>query len=327
MARSKCDIKLIICWTAYQSRECSPQWAASLKLDDIWNNAHKMLNFAALFLPLALLSGQAVAVQAGSTMQGLNAKQLYQKLCSVCHGDKGDGDSRAAGSFNPRPRNFTAAESATDLSRERMIRSVTNGRPGTAMVGHAKKLSPQQIESLVDYIRATFMRLPSGAPDTSLSEKTADLSAPIIATVPMSGRQASGLSDRVASGDAKVVDMTLPLPQKLKGNVENGRAFFMKNCFTCHGVKGDGNGPRAYFIAPRPRNFTSGESRQTYNRPRLFDAITNGKRGTVMPAWGKVLDQQQIANVAEFVFQAYIKGSYKLNVPDTSLEVGKKKGY
>ena len=47
----------------------------------------------------------------------------------------------------------------------------------------------------------------------------------------------------------------------------------------------------------------------TYNRPRLFAAITGGKNGTVMPAWGKVLSEQQIADVAEFVFQAFIQPS------------------
>lgn len=248
----------------------------------------------------------------------VSAKQLYQKLCSVCHGDRGDGDSRAAGSFNPRPRDFTAPTAITELTRERMIRSVAEGRPGTAMVGHAKKLSPQQIESVVDYIRTTFMHLPSGGQGLSSSAKTADLAASKV--TPSPGK---------LPGDAMnaSADMNLPLPQKLKGNVESGRAFFMKNCFTCHGVKGDGNGPRAYFIAPRPRNFTSEESRQTYNRPRLFDAISNGKRGTVMPAWSKVLTEQQIANVTEFVFQAYIKGSYKLNVPEALSEDGKKKAH
>lgn len=277
------------------------------KQNNAWGMLLRLVSILVIFS-----SGPAIAAPE------VSAKQLYQKLCSVCHGDRGDGDSRAAGSFNPRPRDFTAPTAITELTRERMIRSVAEGRPGTAMVGHAKKLSPQQIESVVDYIRTTFMHLPSGGQGLSSSAKTTDLAASKV--TPSPGK---------LPGDAMnaSADMNLPLPQKLKGNVESGRAFFMKNCFTCHGVKGDGNGPRAYFITPRPRNFTSEESRQTYNRPRLFDAISNGKRGTVMPAWGKVLTEQQIANVAEFVFQAYIKGSYKLNVPETLPEDGKKKAH
>jgi mono/diheme cytochrome c family protein len=293
-----------------------------MMLDQKQNDAAGMKLLCTVSLLIALLASQAIAAQEVGVARSLDAKQLYNKFCSVCHGDKGDGDSRAAGSFDPRPRNFTAPEAATELSRERMIRSVTNGRPGTAMVGHAKKLRPQQIEALVDYIRATFMHLPaSGTLESPVSDGTVAMLAPKLTETP------SAQLGNVASTPTVAADMTLSLPQKLKGNVESGRAFFMKNCFTCHGVKGDGNGPRAFFIAPRPRNFTSVESRQTYNRPRLFEAISNGKRGTVMPAWGKVLDQQQIANVAEFVFQAYIKGSYKLNVPEISPEADKKKGY
>lgn len=110
---------------------------------------------------------------------------------------------------------------------------------------------------------------------------------------------------------AKVVaqsapDMSLPMPLGLKGDPAKGGAFFMTNCFTCHGVKGDGEGPRAYFITPPPRNFLLETSRQRLNRPALFEAITNGRLGTNMPAWGKVLSNQKIADVAEFVFQHFI---------------------
>lgn len=110
---------------------------------------------------------------------------------------------------------------------------------------------------------------------------------------------------------AKVVaqsapDMSLPMPLGLKGDPAKGGAFFMTNCFTCHGVNGDGEGPRAYFITPPPRNFLLETSRQRLNRPALFEAITNGRLGTNMPAWGKVLNNQEIADVAEFVFQHFI---------------------
>jgi len=110
----------------------------------------------------------------------------------------------------------------------------------------------------------------------------------------------------VAKSASAVSDMSLPMPLGLKGDPAKGGAFFMGNCFTCHGVEGDGNGPRAYFITPPPRNFLLETSRQRLNRPVLFEAITNGRLGTNMPAWGKVLNNQEIADVAEFVFQNFI---------------------
>ncbi|MGA7749981.1 MAG: c-type cytochrome [Gallionella sp.] len=110
----------------------------------------------------------------------------------------------------------------------------------------------------------------------------------------------------VAQSATAIADMSLPMPLGLKGDPDQGRIFFMGNCFTCHGVNGDGNGPRAYFITPPPRDFLLETSRQRLNRPVLFEAITNGRLGTNMPAWGKVLNNQEIANVAEFVFQNFI---------------------
>jgi mono/diheme cytochrome c family protein len=109
-----------------------------------------------------------------------------------------------------------------------------------------------------------------------------------------------------AQSATAIADMSLPMPLGLKGDPDKGRIFFMGNCFTCHGVKGDGEGPRAYFITPPPRDFLLETSRQRLNRPVLFEAITNGRLGTNMPAWGKVLNNQEIANVTEFVFQNFI---------------------
>lgn len=107
----------------------------------------------------------------------------------------------------------------------------------------------------------------------------------------------------------EVSDMKLPLPLGLRGDFAKGATFFVHNCAACHGAKGDGNGPRAYFITPPPRNFLLDTSRKRLNRPAIFEAVTNGRLGTNMPAWGKVLSNQEIADVAEFVFQNFIQPS------------------
>lgn len=106
-----------------------------------------------------------------------------------------------------------------------------------------------------------------------------------------------------------VSDMQLPMPMGLKGDFAKGATFFIHNCATCHGAKGDGNGPRAYFITPPPRNFLLDTSRKRLNRPVIFEAVTNGRLGTNMPAWSKVLSNQEIADVTEFVFQNFIQPS------------------
>lgn len=89
------------------------------------------------------------------------AAKIFHTFCSVCHGDKGNGQSRARGSFAVPPRDYTTPEAAIELTRERMIHSVTNGRPGTAMIAWRTELTGAEIEGVVDYIRATFMKLNS----------------------------------------------------------------------------------------------------------------------------------------------------------------------
>lgn len=106
-----------------------------------------------------------------------------------------------------------------------------------------------------------------------------------------------------------VSDMSLPMPLGLKGDFARGATFFVHNCAACHGAKGNGNGPRAYFITPPPRNFLLDASRHRLNRPVIFEAVSNGRLGTNMPAWSKVLNNQEIADVAEFVFQNFIQPS------------------
>jgi mono/diheme cytochrome c family protein len=210
-------------------------------------------------------------------------EKLYFKFCAVCHGEKGDGQSRARQSLNPPPRDFTTAQAAAELSRERMIVSATYGRPGTAMVGWKRRLSDEQIAGIVDFIRGNFMRLPDS--------------------------RKSGVAGGVATTSTAMpgkVDMSLPFPNGLVGDVQKGKTFYMQNCHVCHGDNGDGHGIRAAFIKPPPRNFLSEESRHLFNRPALFHAISVGKQGTVMPAWKTVLSDQEIANVAEFVFESFI---------------------
>ncbi len=218
-------------------------------------------------------------------------KAIYVKHCAACHGDRGNTAVWARNGLNPPPRDFTRPEAREELSRERMITSVSYGRPGTAMMPFRSRLSRQEIEQVVDYVRKAFMGLGTDGDAT--------------ASAPVATSQES----------PPMVDMDQPMPGGLQGDVARGRAFYQQNCFTCHGRKGDGRGPRAHFNYPRPRDFTSADSRSRFNRPRLFRAIAQGKRGSVMPAWQRVLDAQQIADVAEYVFQTFIRAETEKKSP------------
>ncbi len=208
-------------------------------------------------------------------------RSLYAQNCMVCHGDRGQGASGAAGLIPPR--DFTTPQARVELTRERMINSVTRGRANTAMAAFAGRLPAQDIEAVVDYVRTSLM-LPA--------------SSAISGTNAHAGR----------AGPATAEDtLAQPFQNGLQGNAARGEKTYMANCATCHGAKGDGKGPRAYFINPKPRNFVDPAFRSAFNRPAIFTAVSEGRLGAEMPAWSKVLEPQQIADVSEFVFQRFVR--------------------
>jgi mono/diheme cytochrome c family protein len=134
-------------------------------------------NFAGWLLASLLLGcvGSAMAGEHHTYIPGVTrpGSYIFHNYCSVCHGDKGDGQSRAREGLDPPPRNYTTPEAAVELTRERMINSVTHGRPGTAMIAWGSELSGPEIEGVVDYVRTTFMKLGNTAaahvvPDSKL---------------------------------------------------------------------------------------------------------------------------------------------------------------
>ena len=205
--------------------------------------------------------------------------RIYAESCSVCHGDDGKGAKWGQESLSAKPRDFTTALSRAELTRDRMIVAVSYGRPGTPMPGFSSQLSREQIAGVVDYVRARFMAGGSGPQAMSAAQP-----APADA----------------ASYRAQ------PLPNGLSGNFSRGQALYLVNCVECHGVAGDGNGPRAYFIFPKPRNFRDAATQNILNRPRLYTGIADGVLGKEMPAWSKVFSDQEIADVAEFVYREFI---------------------
>lgn len=230
---------------------------------------------------------------------GSDGKSIYALTCSVCHGEDGSGAVWGQASFDPAPINFRLQDRIRDLPKERMIYSVTNGRPGTAMTAFNTQLSADEINAVVEYIREAFM---IESPQITTVTDT----PPAASTVGM-----AVLHDSMKESDSiqKQTDQALfdqPISDRLSGNADSGMAYYMQNCTACHGIDGKGDGPRAYFIYPRPRNFHHPASKARFNRPELFTAIKKGVNGREMPAWEKVMTDQQIADITEYVFQTFI---------------------
>lgn len=84
-----------------------------------------------------------------------------------------------------------------------------------------------------------------------------------------------------------------------------GREVYYSRCVGCHGKNGDGNGPAATFLSPRPRNFALGifkyRTTPSGSLPTdgdLYRTVTRGVRGTAMPTWHELPDKERLAVVA-----------------------------
>jgi len=77
----------------------------------------------------------AVDVQAllKDTALADKGKSLFSINCASCHGTGGKGDGPAAAALNPKPRDFTSGYWRYGGGVARIVQTITNGSPGTAM--------------------------------------------------------------------------------------------------------------------------------------------------------------------------------------------------
>lgn len=78
-------------------------------------------------------------------------------------------------------------------------------------------------------------------------------------------------------------------------------------CSRCHGEKGDGHGQIAVYLDPYPRDLTKVGFMNSKPLERYVASIRNGVHGTSMPAWGRVLSDEQIRGVLEHIQTTFVK--------------------
>jgi len=82
--------------------------------------------------------------------------------------------------------------------------------------------------------------------------------------------------------------------------VARGRALFVVNCVLCHGARADGRGQRAAGFSKKPADFTDPAWRERTSARRAYFAIREGLRGTPMPSW-KALSEDECWDLAAYV--------------------------
>lgn len=102
---------------------------------------------------------------------------------------------------------------------------------------------------------------------------------------------------------------TFELPAQPATPLPVGKAVYDQHCATCHGLTGDGNGPAAVWLYPKPRDFSSGlfkiKSTPGQLLPTdadLFQSVTRGLPGSSMPSFSYLTEQER-RDVVEYVKQ------------------------
>jgi len=68
--------------------------------------------------------------------------------------------------------------------------------------------------------------------------------------------------------------------------LSRGKTLFEHNCTPCHGATGEGNGPAAVTLNPRPRNFTQPQGwTNGYRLTEIYKTLTEGIKGTGMASY------------------------------------------
>lgn len=84
-----------------------------------------------------------------------------------------------------------------------------------------------------------------------------------------------------------------------------GRALFQDHCALCHGERADGRGRRRHLSVPAA-DFTDPTWRARMTSRRTFFVIREGIRGTPMPAW-KALTEDETWDLVAYVLSVAVQ--------------------
>lgn len=183
-----------------------------------------------------------------------DGRRIYNFRCYYCHGYSGDTKTLAATYLNPVPRDFTAP-SARSLDRKRLIASIRDGRPGTAMAAFNDVLKADEIELVADFVKREFIE--QRAPNTRYHIKENGW--------PKHERYAAAFP--FVRGE---IPLDTPV-EKLSPAQKSGRKLYFSSCVSCH--------DRATVMNEGPvwegRPLSYPRNQYSHQTPLKVDAITS----------------------------------------------------
>lgn len=97
-----------------------------------------------------------------------------------------------------------------------------------------------------------------------------------------------------------IVLPSLALAKPLEANtLENGKQNYQKLCLACHGELGHGDGIAGQVLSEQPSNIYQGLNSWFESEAELIDTVLNGNEE--MPAWGSLLNEQQVKEIFTYI--------------------------
>ncbi len=111
-----------------------------------------------------------------------------------------------------------------------------------------------------------------------------------------------------------------------------GRQLYEKNCASCHGKMGNGDGPAGKALNPPPADFTDNVWKHGATDGEIFHVISEGVPGTGMSSWKNTLSEEErwklvnfikcFPEMKEAVYQCPMHPEVKSNLPDRCTKCG-----
>jgi mono/diheme cytochrome c family protein len=223
-------------------------------------------------------------------------KSIFQINCASCHGAAGHGDGPASAALNPKPRNFTEGYWRYGGGLARVVRTITEGSPGTGMASFTV-LPLEDRVAVAHYVRSFYSK-----PE---EDKPQDL-AWLVPAGETKGGGAAETASAAAGGAPAPSGPTIPIEKALAALAEAdspagaaagspepgpGADLYGRRCASCHGAVGQG-GVRVRMLGSAPYAYvvtrSLGSARGDWpSNPASFERlVVSGIPGYVMPANG-----------------------------------------
>ncbi len=222
--------------------------------------------------------------------------ELYNKFCTICHGDAGDGAGKFAYLMNPRPRNFKDGKFKLSTTRNQiptdddLIRTIGRGMPGSAMPPW-DHLPLTDLSALAKYVRQFHI-------DATTEKLEQWVSDGVI--VRQDVRRT--LAERTRPSEPVVVP---PEPAFDEIRWFTGRRLYLENCASCHGTDGNPVAEEVKVDAEGypvpPRSFVNGIFKGGSDGHQVYVRILKGMRGTPMPASEGIYSDDEMWDIIHYV--------------------------